>query len=601
MPTIPRSFIDDLLDRTDIVALIDARVPLRKQGKDYGACCPFHTEKTPSFTVSPTKQFYYCFGCHASGNAIGFLMEHEHMGYVESVEALAQQAGMQVPRDAKGAQRAAQQHKNQNLYDLQKSVAQFYAMQLRQHPKGSEAIEYLKGRGLSGEVAKQFMIGFAPPGWENVLGQFGNDLEQRRALEKIGLVLQKDGGGKYDRFRNRIMFPIRDRRGRVVAFGGRVLGDEQPKYLNSPETPLFHKGEMLYGVYEMLQAARHPSQILMVEGYMDVVALAQHGVNNAVAALGTAISPQHLTTLFRLAQELVFCFDGDSAGRDAAKRALELCLPHMEAGLQARFLFLPEGEDPDSLIRKIGQAQFTAQVQQAKPLSEFLLSTLMQQVDRQSIDGQARLVKLAAPLFAKIPEGTFRHLLIGALAGELKMEEALLQQRLSATSGTSASSSAASQGASAAGRRGAPAKQQQAPRSKPATPIRFALALLLQYPTLAEAVTDSHIDMLENTQLPGVRLLIQALEITRKQPNISTGALLERWRDTKEGEQLARLAVWQLVVPNTGIKEEFLGALARMKQAETQQLLDNLLEKSKKTPLDLQEKQTLQALLAASE
>ena len=340
---IPQSFIDDLLNRSDIVDVVSSRIQLKKAGKNYSACCPFHKEKTPSFSVSPDKQFYYCFGCGAGGNALGFVMDHDQLDFPEAVEELAKRAGMDVPREESGRPRAPRQAVDSPLYTLLEAAAEHYRQALRNHPQRRYAVDYLKGRGLSGEIARDFGLGFAPPGWDNLFKQLGTDALQQKAMIDAGLLIENaDSGKRYDRFRDRIMFPIRDSRGRVIAFGGRVLGDDKPKYLNSPETPVFHKGQELYGLFEARKFNRDLDEIMVVEGYMDVIALAQQGLRNAVATLGTATSEEHLKRLFRLVPSVLFCFDGDAAGRNAAWRALESTLPSLQDGRRARFLFLPD-------------------------------------------------------------------------------------------------------------------------------------------------------------------------------------------------------------------------------------------------------------------
>ncbi|HHH89105.1 MAG TPA: DNA primase, partial [Aliiroseovarius sp.] len=413
---IPQSFIDDLLNRTDIVELIDSRVPLKKAGREYTACCPFHNEKTPSFTVSPDKQFYHCFGCGAHGTAVGFLMEYEHLDFPEAIEELARQAGLEVPREGGDAD-SRPRRQNTELYTLLAQADHFYQQQLRQHPQAARAVDYLKQRGLSGQTAAEFGIGFAPPGWDNLLRQLGNSPALQAQLVTSGMLIRKDDGKCYDRFRDRIMFPIRDARGRCIGFGGRILpdaaeaenaeksGKKPAKYLNSPETPLFHKGRELYGLFEARRALRRISRLLVVEGYMDVVALAEAGIRYAVATLGTATTADHLQRLFRLCNEVVFCFDGDRAGREAAWRALENALPVMQDGRQIRFLFLPEGEDPDTQVKKIGAADFEAAIEAAMPFSEFFFSRLKQPLDMEHLDGRAQLVSQARPLLDKLPAG----------------------------------------------------------------------------------------------------------------------------------------------------------------------------------------------------
>ncbi len=370
---IPQSFIDDLLDRLDIVEVIDRRVGLKKSGRNFTACCPFHEEKTPSFSVNQEKQFYYCFGCGAGGNAIGFIMDYERMDFPRAIEVLADTAGLEVPREASAFQEQPQQKKN--IYTILEKAAVYYQQQLKEHPQKQRAVDYLKARGLSGEIARDFDMGYAPPGWDNLLNHLGQSDEDRQLLIDGGMLIEKEEENKlYDRFRDRIIFPIRDNRGRVIAFGGRVLGDDKPKYLNSPETPVFHKSKELYGLYQSRKANRQLQRLLVVEGYMDVVALAQHGINWSAATLGTATSTDHLNRVFRQCPEVIFCFDGDEAGRKAAVRALDSALPAMEDGRRARFLFLPQGEDPDSMVRAIGASNFIRLVEKAEPLEEYLFN-----------------------------------------------------------------------------------------------------------------------------------------------------------------------------------------------------------------------------------
>ncbi len=414
---IPESFIDELLSRTNIVDVVDGRVRLKKAGKNYHACCPFHNEKTPSFTVSLDKQFYYCFGCGAKGNALGFVMEFDNVDFPEAIETLAGALGMEVPREETSPFQQQQQKAKVSLYELMEAADTFYQQQLRFHQDKQAPVEYLKNRGLSGKAAKYFHIGYAPAGWDNLKAALGTDEEKTQGLIDAGMLIQKDGGGTYDRFRNRIVFPIRDLRGRTIAFGARTLGDDKPKYLNSPETPIFNKGHELYGLYECRQIRQTLKRFLVVEGYMDVVALHQFGIHYAVATLGTATSDTHLKKLFKIAPEVVFCFDGDSAGQRAAKRALEIVLPILEDGQQIRFLFLPDGEDPDSLVRKEGKDGFELRMKHALPVSDFLLNTLKEDIDHpESLDGRARLASLAAPRIAGIPGVALKSLFWQALA-----------------------------------------------------------------------------------------------------------------------------------------------------------------------------------------
>ena len=405
---IPDSFKQDLLNRVDIVDIVERYVPLKKSGANFSACCPFHTEKTPSFTVSPTKQFYHCFGCGAHGNAISFVMEYQGLGYIDAIRSLAEGAGMQLP-EFEPRQKKAQE--GPDLYDILERASQYYRAQLKASPR---AIEYLKRRGLSGQIAAKFGIGFAPDGWQNLQSVFADYAD--KALKDAGLVIENDEGRRYDRFRDRIMFPILSQRGSVIGFGGRVIGEGEPKYLNSPETPLFEKGRELYGLSQARLPIRESGRVIVVEGYMDVVALAQHGIGYAVATLGTATSPVHIGKLLRQTDEVVFCFDGDSAGRRAAWHALEVSLPLLADQKVMRFLFLPAEDDPDSFVRAHGPEVFEARLREARPLSEFLLTELRSRVDMDTVEGRSRLIHEARPLLQKIAAPVMQLQLLKQLA-----------------------------------------------------------------------------------------------------------------------------------------------------------------------------------------
>jgi DNA primase len=538
---IPSAFIDDLLARTDIVDLIGSRVQLRKAGRDFQARCPFHDEKTPSFTVSPDKQFYHCFGCGAHGTAIGFLMEHDRLGFREAIEELAQRAGLAVPSDGEAVP-AGPDHSV--LYDLLERVAALYRRQLREHPDAHRAVDYLKGRGLTGEIAARYGLGYAPPGWDFLLARLGAEPLAWGRLLQAGLVTEQDGR-RYDRLRDRITFPIRDRRGRVIGFGGRLLGEGKPKYLNSPETPVFHKGRELYGLYEAQQAHRKSERLLVVEGYMDVIALAQFGIDYAVATLGTATTPDHLRVLLRSAPELVFCFDGDRAGRDAAWKALEAALPLVTGNQSLRFLFLPDGEDPDTLIRREGREAFEQRLVRASPLSEFFFEQLAGQVDMISRDGRARLATLAKPLIERVPAGIYRE---------------MLENRLAALAGV------APRPRSVAGRPGRVRKEVRQP-TRPSR-VAQAIALLLDHPELAAEV-DGVDDDWRRLDNPGVAILGQLLEMIAAYPGINKAALIERWRDHEHFAYLQRLSVEAFLrdIPEGGAAHELTGALAGLSKA----------------------------------
>ena len=513
---IPQSFIDDLISRADIVEVINARVPLKKKGREYQACCPFHNEKTPSFTVSEAKQFYHCFGCGAHGTAIGFLMEYEHLDFVDAIETLAAEYHLEVPREDSPWTRDTRDEK-QELHDVLESASHLYQSQLRQSDR---AIQYLKQRGLSGEIAKRYKLGYAPNEWSYLI----DNIDNINALEKSGMVIRKSADKQYDRFRDRIMFPILDRRGHTIAFGGRIIDDGEPKYLNSPETEIFHKGYELYGFYEARQAVRKLTRIIVVEGYMDVVALAQNGIEYAVASLGTATTKDQIQKLFRSVHQIVFCYDGDNAGRKAAWRALENTLPIIRDGLEASFLFLPEGEDPDSLVRKEGKTAFEQRLDQATPLSEFLFKALTQEINIETMEGKAKLENKAKPLLGKIPESIFKDLMYQRLSE-------LVGISVEKLSGESKQQETASTSVQPAPPRSTRKIKQNATRD--------AIALLLHHPELASVCAIP--DTFRDTSLQGFALLHQLHETILNNPGLSSSALLERWRGTNEFEILQKL------------------------------------------------------------
>ncbi|PMH39830.1 DNA primase [Vibrio sp. 10N.286.49.B3] len=576
---IPRSFIDDLLARLDIVDIIDARVKLKKKGKNYGACCPFHNEKTPSFSVSQEKQFYHCFGCGVHGNSIDFMMEFERLEFVEAIEELASFVGLDVPREQRSGALVSEPRANaeqkRNLYDLMTSIGQFYRSQLKLSAS-KPAIEYLKNRGLSGEVVQKFGIGYVSDEWDGVRKNFGQQKEAQDMLVTGGMLIENDKGHCYDRFRGRIMFPIRDRRGRIIGFGGRVLGDGTPKYLNSPETPIFHKGKELYALYEVLQAYREPPQILVVEGYMDVVALAQFGVDYSVASLGTSTTGDHLQTLFRQTSTVVCCYDGDRAGREAAWRAMENALPYLNDGRQLKFMFLPDGEDPDSYIRQHGKEEFERQVKAATPLSEFMFSSLMQQVDASSKEGLAKLSTLAVPLIEKVSGDTLRLYLRELLGRRLGLvDERQLQQLI--------------------------AKQSSAQNKPPAqqgikrTPMREVIALLIQNPSYAQLVPD--MSSVQDLAILGLNLFIEVLDNCRAHPHINTGQLLEHWRDNKNEALLSRLAGWEIPLVEDNQEDIFLDSLDNIFAQCVEKQIENLQAKARSSGLSAEEKRELLALM----
>ena len=577
MARIPQPFIEELLSRADIVELIDKRVPLKKHGREFAACCPFHNEKTPSFYVSPVKQFYHCFGCGAHGTALSFLIEYDHMEFREAVQELASIVGMEVPQEQGESQ--LQGVSKAPLYEVLDKAAGFYKEQLKQSPA---AIDYLKGRGLTGEIAREFGLGFAPAGWDNLLKALGDSDERRRLLLDTGMLIQKEGEHPFhDRFRERVMFPIRDRAGRIIGFGGRVLGRDEPKYLNSPETVLFHKGKELYGLYEACQALRNIPRLLVVEGYMDVVALAQYGVRYAVATLGTSTTEDHLKKLFRVTPEVVFCFDGDRAGRAAAWRALENALPEAQDGRQIRFLFLPEGEDPDTLVRKEGKDAFEHRLSRdALPLSNYLLDSLSAQTDMKTEEGRARLATLAAPHFNRLPAGAFRELLRKRLAELTHLEPGKL---------TMLNQAPAERAAAAPGAR-------QPLRPAMLSPEEKAIGCLLQQPALAMLAGNPQ-DLGGSLDL---ELLRELLVFAQARPHVSEAVILEHWREQPEAwAKLNKVARAELALPEEGLDKDFLAYLAHFRSAGGQARLDQLIAESRKRALNSAEKAEMAQLLAS--
>ena len=634
---IPQSFIDDLLNRTDIVDVVSSRVQMKKAGKNYTACCPFHKEKTPSFSVSPDKQFYYCFGCGAGGNALGFIMDHDNLDFPQAVEELAKAAGMEIPREESGRPHKPRQPTDSPLYPLLTAAADFYRQALKSHPARKAAVDYLKGRGLTGEIARDFGLGFAPPGWDNLYKHLSSDTLQQKAMIDAGLLVENaETGKRYDRFRDRVMFPIRDSRGRIIAFGGRVLGDDKPKYLNSPETPVFHKGQELYGLFEARKFTRSLDEIIVVEGYMDVIALAQQGLRNAVATLGTATSEEHMKRLFRVVPSVLFCFDGDQAGRNAAWRALEATLPCLQDGRRARFLFLPEGEDPDTLVRSEGTDAFKARINQhAQPLADYFFQQLIEEADPRSLEGKAHMATLAAPLIDKVPGANLR---------------TLMRQRLSEITGlTSETVSQLAQSAppkpqvqpaydpgidydampdysdfqqpdmyipqqewtpkkpgaggkkwenkpwDKKGKRGVEREQAWIPVGVE-PPTLTALRTLLHHPQLAKKVEDAgHFAAEDQTNN---QLLIALVEAVQKNPKLSSIQLLSRWHGTEQGRLLQRLLEKEWLIDADNLEQQFFDTITSLSARQRERNLEQLLRKARQGELSPEEKNQLRDLLS---
>ena len=626
---IPQSFIDDLLNRTDIVDVVSSRVQLKKAGKNYTACCPFHKEKTPSFSVSPDKQFYYCFGCGAGGNALGFLMDHDNLDFPQAIEDLAKAAGMEIPREESGRPHKPRQPTDSPLYPLLTAAADFYRQALKSHPQRKAAVDYLKGRGLTGEIARDFGLGFAPPGWDNLYKHLSSDTLQQKAMIDAGLLVENaETGKRYDRFRDRVMFPIRDSRGRIIAFGGRVLGDDKPKYLNSPETAVFHKGQELYGLFEARKNNRNLDEIIVVEGYMDVIALAQQGLRNAVATLGTATSEEHLKRLFRVVPSVLFCFDGDQAGRNAAWRALEATLSSLQDGRRARFLFLPEGEDPDTLVRSEGTDAFRARINQhAQPLADYFFQQLTEEADPRSLEGKAHMATLAAPLIDKVPGANLRTLMrqrlleITGLSGEAvsqlvhsapqdavpaydpgmdydampdyadfhQPQDAFApQQDWTPKKPGAGGKKWDKKPWSKNGKRG-DRDEAYAPRTPVAVeaPTLIALRTLIHHPQLAGRVESAeHFANASNTY---AQVLIALIEAVQKNPKLNSIQLMARWHGTEQGRLLKALAEKEWLIDGDNLEQQFLDTITRLSAGQHTQTLDELIKRARQPGLSAEE------------
>jgi DNA primase len=579
---IPDSFLDELVSRSDIVEIISARVPLKKAGREYKACCPFHNEKSPSFSVSAEKQFYHCFGCGAHGTVIGFLMQYEKMEFLDAVADLAQRAGLELPREAQ----APRDPGSADLHDLMLQAARFFEQNLADNPR---ARAYVQRRGLDVKISAKFSLGYAPDAWEALLTRFGAHEEDRRRLLQVGLILERSGertSGFYDRFRDRLMFPIRDSRGRVIGFGGRVIDQGEPKYMNSPETPLFHKGRELYGLYEARQARGDFKRLVVVEGYMDVVRLHQAGITYAVATLGTATTQEHLNKIFRMTSEVVFCFDGDRAGRQAAWRALENALPLARDGRELKFMFLPEGHDPDTLVAEEGAEAFENRMKAALPLSEYLVQQLIVDVDLDHIDGRAKLKALAGPLFARMPEGIYREMLADRLASRVGMPANKLKEFF-----------AAGEPKRAANPSEPPVRQRGRMSVGRGNLLTQAITLVLHHPAAAGAIEDP--ELLGSIDKAGVSVLKELLEQAATASSASTAMLLERWRDRTEYQRLTELATLDPLVADTAsaAKELKMAVEKLLEEYGPGRRMDELLKKAEELGLNYEEKTELSSLL----
>lgn len=567
---IPQTFIDELLSRCDIVELIDSYIPLKKRGNSYLACCPFHSEKTPSFNVIAKKQFFHCFGCGASGNAISFNMQYLNQNFIEAVEALASRVGMQVPSEK--SHEATEQALS--LYQTLEKVNHFYQKSLKNEVN---AINYLKKRGLNGVIAKKYQLGYAPSGW-HVLD---NNLKScSKELIASGMLIRKDNGSTYDRYRHRIMFPIHDRRGRIIGFGGRAIdADQQPKYLNSPETAIFQKGHELYGLYQTIQAEKKPEFIVVVEGYLDVISLAQYGIPNAVAALGTAINSYHIQLLSKFTRRIVFCFDGDKAGHEAAWRALENSLPHLNGDFEVSFILLPDGHDPDSFIRAEGLEQFLNYVDQSSSLSEFFLSKMSEGINLQQLAGKNQFMLAVQPHFQRIPNGPFRQLLLNELSRLSHIENHRIEEIMQITADKEPSND----------------KQAVIANRIQRTPSRLVISILLQNPEMYqschELINDIELDEVEQEILP------QLIEKITQTPNITTAVLIETWREHAFFDLLSSLAFWDHQIPENKLHNEFIDILNFLKKQGLEKRINLYIAKSRKQGLTDSEKLFLQNML----
>ncbi|HEY2274266.1 MAG TPA: DNA primase [Steroidobacteraceae bacterium] len=594
MGRIPQHFIDELIARADIVEVIGTRVQLKKSGREWKACCPFHNEKTPSFWVSPDKQFYHCFGCGKHGTVLGFLMDYDHLAFPEAVEELAGRLGLEVPREGTegGAPRADEQ-----LYELMARVARFYVESLGREER---ARDYLAKRGLNAATLERFQIGYAPNSWNEVLKRFGTDDAQRRRLSETGLIIERERGQAqlserhYDRFRDRIMFPIRDSRGRVIAFGGRVIDAGEPKYLNSPETLLFHKGRELYGLYETRRARSNLKRLVVVEGYMDAVRLHQDGIDYAVATLGTATTAEHFRRVFRLVPEVVFAFDGDRAGRGAAWRALQQALPEAREGREIHFLFLPEGHDPDTLVAAEGSAAFEQRLGQALPLSEYLVRELSEQGELSHADGRARFAESARPLYQKVPAGVYRELLLGRLAQVVGLPPERLEELWSRAPGAPAAAPPASR---------APARTRTS--AGRGSLVRQAIVRLVHFPAIAAEVSPTERSGLDASEEAGIQLLRELLDNLREQPAQISAQVIQRWAGREGGESLQKLLEREEVITDAAAAAgELRAALVKLADLAAERRLQALEAKSRSGPLsadELKEFQKLISILSARE
>ena len=577
---IPQHFIDDLIARADIVDVLSKRIDLKKAGKEFKAVCPFHNDKNPSLTISPLKGFYHCFSCGAHGTALGFLMEYENLNFVEAVESLASELGVEVPYE----NRSSPIKKNDDLFLLMDTIQKKFQNNLKNNAK---AIRYLKKRGIDGKTAKKYKIGYAEKGWSNILDNFGTTDSDIKSLLKLGLIIKKENNkGYYDRFRDRIIFPIRDNRGRFIGFGGRIFEGDQPKYLNSPETPIFHKGRELYGLYECQKSMRAIEKVIVVEGYMDVIGLSQNGVEYSVASMGTATTDDHFTRLFRLSDTICFCFDGDQAGYLAAWRALENSLSHLKDGRQIKFVFLPDGEDPDSYIRKKSTGNFEKLLNNGKDLSDFMIQRTSEDIDLKSVDGKARLAERVKPLVNRIQRGIFKELIIEKLSALVGLSAKKLEQSISEDKITNKRKSSINY---------APRRKNLNTKKDSPSVIKKSISLILNYPEAVKEI--SNIEFV-NYEKPGIKILIKLLKNIKDEPNMNTAALIERWREDDEGKHLSKLAINSFPKNQEfNAKEELNNCLAQIAKNFYNERINSLIKKQADNELTSDEKVELKEII----
>ena len=582
---IPRDFILDLIARASILDVISKRVKMKKKGNNYFGCCPFHDEKTASFSLNEKKQIYYCFGCGASGSVVNFLMQYERLSFPEAIEELASMQGIQVPYTDNDNNQIAQSKQvesrniRRDLYTLMAKITNFYQQQLALSTS-IDAHKYLEQRGLNTEIIARYKIGYAPSSSQLTFQNIVKTKNEAELYDKAGMSVNSDRGNRFDRFRGRIMFPIRDRQGNVIAFGGRTIINDSAKYLNSPETPIFHKGFQLYGLYEALETNRNPKQLIIVEGYMDVVSLAQYGIDYAVAALGTATSEEHIKLLFRATDSVIFCYDGDNAGRNAAWRALNVLLPCLIDGKEIIFTFLPQDEDPDSFVRKVGKTGFEDYLKTAPNLSKFLFDELLKQVDLKTPEGKAKLSSLALPLLEQIKAKAFRLNLLQQLGRYLGLLDLSQIEQLMQSNRQKYESKIS---------KTVPIAQMKL------TTMRILIGLLLQYPNLAQLVSD--INAIGQVKMAGIDIFIELLELCQRYPNITTAQILTECLERPFYKQLSRLATWEFHYQDDDIESIFTHTLKELYDNILAQRQDELIAKERVSGLSTAEKKELATLI----